>query len=229
MTIPLRPLARDEVRQIDVRAVDELSLPTIVLMENAGKGAADLLRSRAGAEPKRVLILCGPGNNGGDGAVVARVLDSWGWPVRVRWTVEGDALKGDAAVQHTVLDRAGFDQRSLAGASDPDLNDSLSWADWIVDGLLGTGLTREVEGTIRSVIEAINASGRPSLALDLPSGLDCDSGQPLGEAVRARLTASFVARKVGFDAPGASDYTGEVHVIEIGVPALLLEPYRLTC
>ncbi|WP_152052665.1 NAD(P)H-hydrate epimerase [Tautonia marina] len=221
---PLRPLARDEVRSIDARAADELGLPTLVLMENAGRGAAECLRVAAGPEPKRVLILCGSGNNGGDGAVVARHLDAWGWPVRVRWTVLADQLRGDPATQHAILDRAGFDQRSLTDAN--DLDPQLSWADWVVDGLLGTGLTRAVEGSLRDVIEAVNASGKPVLALDLPSGLDCDTGRPLGVAIRARCTTSFVARKRGFDAPGASDWTGAVQVVEIGVPGLLLDPFR---
>ena len=117
---------------------------------------------------------------------------------------------------------------SIRSSSTPRSNSPplLSGADWIVDGLLGTGLTREVEGTIRSLVEAVNASGIPTLALDLPSGLDCDTGQPLGNAVRARLTATFVARKVGFGAPGAGDYTGDVRVVEIGVPGLILEPFQ---
>ncbi|MEW4566844.1 NAD(P)H-hydrate epimerase [Tautonia sp. JC769] len=221
---PLRPLSRDEVRGIDARAADELGLPTLVLMENAGRGAAECLRVAAGPDARRVLILCGPGNNGGDGAVVARHLDAWRWPVQVRWTVPADRLRGDPAAQHTILDRSGFDQRPLADAD--DLAASLSWADWVVDGLLGTGLTREVEGSLRAVIEAVNASGKPVLALDLPSGLDCDTGQPLGVAIRARLTTSFVARKRGFDAPGAADWTGTVQVVEIGVPGLLLDPFR---
>ena len=89
----------------------------------------------------------------------------------------------------------------------------------MVDGLLGTGLTRPVEGPLRAAIEAINRSGKPVLALDLPSGLDADRGEPLGAAVRARVTATFVAPKLGFSAPGASGYTGEVCVVGIGVPA----------
>ncbi|WP_169978043.1 NAD(P)H-hydrate epimerase [Tautonia rosea] len=220
----LRPLSRDEVRSIDLRAADELGLPTLVLMENAGRGAAACLRDAAGPEPRPVLILCGPGNNGGDGAVVARHLDAWGWPVRVRWTVSADQLRGDPAAQHAILHRAGFDQRTLTDTN--DLATELSWADWVVDGLLGTGLTRAVEGLLRDMIETVNASAKPVLALDLPSGLDCDTGQPLGVAVRAQVTTSFVARKRGFDAPGASDWTGTVQVVEIGVPGLLLDPFR---
>ena len=101
----------------------------------------------------------------------------------------------------------------------------LADADWLVDGLLGTGLSRPVEGPLRTVIEAINGSGKPVFALDLPSGLDADTGRPLGVAVRAEATATFVAPKVGFSAPGADEYTGEVAVIDIGLPRCLLEPY----
>src|SRR5262249_40165941 len=96
-----------------------------------------------------------------------------------------------------------------------------------VDGLLGTGLSRPVEGPLRTVIEAINRSGKPVLALDLPSGLDADTGRPLGVAVRAHATASFVAAKLGFAAPAAAEYPGEVAVIDIGLPRRLLEPYLL--
>jgi NAD(P)H-hydrate epimerase len=222
----IRPLSRDEVRSIDARAAQELGLPTIVLMENAGRGAAELLRDEAGSGsgPSRVLVLCGPGNNGGDGAVVARHLNAWGWPVRVRWTAEPDRLQGDPALQRSVLDRSGIDQKTITDVS--TIFPELEQADWVVDALLGTGLTREVQGPIRSLIEAVNASGKPVLALDLPSGLDCDTGRPLGTAIRARITATFVSRKLGFDAPGASGFLGAVRVVEIGVPGLLLDPFR---
>src|SRR5262249_47114038 len=95
-----------------------------------------------------------------------------------------------------------------------------------VDGLLGTGLTRPVEGPLLGVIEAINRSGKPVLALDLPSGLDADTGRPQGAAVRATATVTFVAPKLGFAQAGAGDYTRAVHVLEIGVPRRVLEPFR---
>ena len=109
----VRPLSRDEVRRIDARAADELGLPTLVLMENAGRGAAAWLRDRAGTPRPRVLVVCGRGNNGGDGGVVARHLDAWGFAVRVVWLARADRLQGDAAVQANILDKAGIDQTFL--------------------------------------------------------------------------------------------------------------------
>jgi NAD(P)H-hydrate epimerase len=224
----VRPLSRDEVRSIDARAANELSLPTLVLMENAGRGAAAWLRDRGVGPASRVLIACGPGNNGGDGGVVARHLDAWGCRVQVVWFADPERLQGDAAAQWTILAKSKFDQTAMAdeGSANHARFDALTAeADWIVDALLGTGLSRPVEGVLKDAIEALNRSGKPVLALDLPSGLDADTGEPLGCAVRARATTTFVAAKKGFFAPGAKVYTGEVAVIEIGVPRLVLEPF----
>jgi len=231
MADDLRPLSRAEVRALDARAADELGLPTLILMENAGRGAAERLVSLAGAGRPRVVIVCGPGNNGGDGGVVARHLDAWGFPVRVVWFARRDQIKGDAETQRGIVDRSEIPQEvwfeARAEAPSPaDLDALFADADWLVDGLLGTGLTRPVEGMFREVVAAMNRSGRPILALDLPSGLDADSGLPLGLAVVARATATFAARKIGFDAPGAASYTGEVFVVDIGLPAKLLRGFR---
>jgi NAD(P)H-hydrate epimerase len=256
MIVRIRPLSREEVRRLDVKAGEGLGLPTLLLMENAGRGAAGWLAELLGAippdaggrpltpppslphpevphgpRPARVLVLCGPGNNGGDGGVVARHLDAWGFPVRVAWFARRDQLRGDAAAQWTILEKSGvaqsawFDDHPCETIDPQALQALLTGADWLVDGLLGTGLSRPVEGPLRAVIEAINHSGKPVLALDLPSGLDADTGQPLGAAVRAEATATFVAAKLGFAAPGAADYTGEVAIIDIGLPRCLLEPF----
>lgn len=219
----LRPLSRAEVRSLDARAADELGLPTLVLMENAGRGAADWLRARLTPDA-RVVIVCGPGNNGGDGGVVARHLDGWGFDVRVLWFARADRLSADAATQHAILDRSGIVQMMIDGSIDATRLDALfAGADWLVDALLGTGLTRPAEGALAEVIAALNRSGRPILALDLPSGLDADTGRPLGVAVRATATVSFVAPKLGFDWPGgAATFTGDVHVVDLGLPRRLL-------
>jgi NAD(P)H-hydrate epimerase len=226
--ITVRPLAREEVRAVDARAADEFGMPTIVLMENAGRGAAELVRDRTKGPrgTPRIVILCGPGNNGGDGGVVARHLDAWGFDVRVVWFADPARLRGDAATQWAILDRSGLDQTTWH--DDPSTNTDrldalISGADWLVDGLLGTGLTRPVGGLLLAAIEGMNRSGKPVLALDLPSGLDADQGVPLGASVRATITATFVAPKLGFQAPGAAEYVGEVVVVEIGVPRSLLE------
>lgn len=203
---------------MDAWAAETIGLPTLVLMENAGRGAAGLLRRHISQET-RVLVLCGPGNNGGDGGVVARHLVLAGVPTRVVWFVPTEKLSADAATQHRVLKNLNFDQVDWPEEARAErLDDLLAEADWVVDGLLGTGLTRPVAGLLRDVIEAVGRSKKPVLSLDLPSGLDADTGLPLGVAVRATITATFAAPKVGFDAPGARAYTGEVHVISIGVP-----------
>jgi NAD(P)H-hydrate epimerase len=257
MGIRLRALSRHEVRALDAKAAAELGLPTLVLMENAGRGAAALLvevirwqsAQQLGSDSAafceatlapptatsqslpRVLILCGPGNNGGDGAVVARHLDSWGFPVRVVWLANQAELRGDAKTQWQILERSGVDQTAwddTHGTSlQPDALDALvAGADWLVDGLLGTGLTRPLEGVLQVVIEAMNRSRTPILALDLPSGLDADLGIPLGTAIRAQVTATFVAPKLGFAAAGANNYTGKVVVIDIGLPRCLLRAFE---
>ncbi len=202
-------------------------MPTVVLMENAGRGAAAWLASRL--EPgQTVVVACGPGNNGGDGGVVARYLDSWGFAVRIVWFADPARLKGDAAIQAAILDRSEITSQVVDAGITSDRIDALwSGADWIVDALLGTGLTRAVEGLLARGIAGLNRSKVPILALDLPSGLDADSGRPLGEAVVARATATFVATKIGFGQPEAKAYTGEVVVVEIGVPRALLKQYLM--
>ena len=222
----IRPLSRDEVRNVDVRALGDFKMPTIALMENAGRGAAAWLASQL--QPgDRVVIACGPGNNGGDGGVVARHLDFWGFSVQLVWFVDPTRLKGDAATQRDILSRSGLPSVVIPdNAITSDLDTLWNQADWLVDGLLGTGLTRPVEGLLALAIDSMNRSGRPILALDLPSGLDADTGQPLGHAIQARATTTFVAPKLGFSQPQAHTYTGEVIVVEIGVPRALLAGFE---
>ncbi len=220
----VHPLSRDETRRIDVQALDDFKMPTIVLMENAGRGAAAWLGAKL--EPgRKVVIACGPGNNGGDGGVVARHLDAWGFDIQILWFADPSQLKGDAAIQREILDRSEITIK-IVDENTP-LDDLWIGADWLVDALLGTGLTRPVEGLLGRAIDSMNGSKLPILALDLPSGLDADTGQPLGTAIHARATTTFVAPKLGFAHREASAYTGEVVVIDIGVPRALLKPFLL--
>jgi NAD(P)H-hydrate epimerase len=221
---PLRSLSRAEVRDIDRRAVDELGMPGIILMENAGRGAAELL-VQLGIDG-RVVVCVGRGNNGGDGFVIARHLENRGFDVRVLLFADSQTLQGDAATNFHILHAAGTPILEFHAATKPDTwVPELHSAAWIVDALLGTGMQGTVREPTATVIQRINDVGLPVLAVDLPSGLDCDTGQPLGVCVRAAHTATFVARKLGFDAPGAAPFTGEVHVIDIGAPRVLLNQF----
>jgi NAD(P)H-hydrate epimerase len=222
----LRSLSRDEVRDVDRRAIEEFGLPGIVLMENAGRGAAELLIELGIDGP--VIVVAGKGNNGGDGFVIARHLENRGFDVRVLLFAQPQELTGDAATNYRVLHAAGTPLRNCLAQADPaGWKEELSSGSWIVDALLGTGTRGAVREPFRTTIEQINASGVRVFAVDLPSGLDCDTGQPLGPCVRAAQTATFVAPKRGFDAPGAAVYTGQVHVIDIGVPRSLLRTFAL--
>ncbi|HUG91237.1 MAG TPA: NAD(P)H-hydrate epimerase [Planctomycetaceae bacterium] len=219
--MPERTMTRREVREIDQRAIREFGLPGVVLMENAGRGAAELLLGLGARGP--VVVCAGKGNNGGDGFVIARHLENRGLEVRVLLFCDPAELRGDAAINYRVVAAAGTPLRSLAGpVSGGELDRELAGAEWIVDALLGTGTQGTVREPYSTAIESINRTNARVLAVDLPSGLDCDTGQPLGRCVRADHTATFVARKAGFDAPGAAEWTGTVHVIDIGVPRVLL-------
>ena len=222
----VRPLTCSEVRAVDAFAAEHYGVPTLILMENAGLGASEWLLSRmtcVDGRPPRVLILCGPGNNGGDGGVVARHLDLRGVVVKLVGFTEVAAHKGDAAVQWSIIEKSGLDPIVLTSIE--TLDPLIAEADWVVDALFGTGLTRPLDGLYGDVLAVVNRSGKPVIALDIPSGLDADSGRPLGKAIKANATLTFVARKIGFDQPGAAEYLGEVVVIGIGAPRALLERY----
>ncbi len=220
MTTPFT-LTRDEVRELDRRAIEGFGVPGIVLMENAGRGCAELLM-KLNPEKKPTVILCGPGNNGGDGFVIARHLDNHGWKGAL-WVVYHpgtNSSTGDAAINRCIIERS--DVPIL-----PWLPETLPTpAGWFVDALFGTGLNRPLDERYGHYFATIAASGFSVLAVDIPSGLDCDSGEPLGPTVRATHTATFVAPKRGFLNPKSREWTGEVHVIDIGAPRVLVEEYQ---
>jgi NAD(P)H-hydrate epimerase len=210
-------LSRDEVRSLDDRASAEYGLPGIVLMENAGRGTAELLLRLGIGGP--VVICCGRGNNGGDGFVIARHLDNHHVPVRVLVFAREADLRGDAAVNHGVLARSDV---PIVHAPLATLAEELAAGNWVVDALFGTGLTGAVRPPFDHVIAAINGCPARILAVDIPSGLDCDTGLPLGPTIKAHHTATMVAQKKGFVQPGARDWLGDVHVIDIGLPRKML-------
>jgi NAD(P)H-hydrate epimerase len=223
----VRPLSRAELREVDRLAIEDYGVPGIVLMENAGAGAARLLESLGIDGP--VVIACGKGNNGGDGFVIARHLDLVGHAVTLLLACRPDESRGDAAVNLTIAARSGLAIECLAEADQAAWERALAGAAWIVDALLGTGASGAPQGAVATAIAAIAAvRGRGVarvLAVDLPSGLDCDTGAAAGACVRADATATFVARKRGFDAVGAAAFTGPVHVIGIGAPRAVLAQF----
>ncbi len=176
-------LSRDEVRSLDRRAIDGYGVPGIVLMENAGRGCAELLM-RLNPEKLPTVIVAGPGNNGGDGFVIARHLDNHGWPVDVHVIAKNNPTPGEADVNFDILFAAGIPYTQYHPDHFGDqqarfLAPRLSRAGWIVDALFGTGLTRALVPPYSVVVEAINAANRPVLAIDLPSGIECDTGEPI--------------------------------------------------
>jgi NAD(P)H-hydrate epimerase len=221
----MHALTREQSRQVDRRAIEEYGMSGLVLMENAGRGLADTLAELLVAPTAGpVVICCGKGNNAGDGFVLARHLDLRGFGVRVLVWAEPDELTGDAGVNFRIIRQAGLPIDIFGSRHDAErLDDHLATAVCIVDGLLGTGARGEPRPPLDDVIDQINAAVAPRLAIDLPSGLDCDTGKPAQHAIRAAQTCTFVAMKRGFLAPSAAAYTGRVRVLDIGAPRKLVE------
>jgi hydroxyethylthiazole kinase-like uncharacterized protein yjeF len=216
--MPVR-LSRDQSRRIDRLAIEEYSIPGIVLMENAAIAAADVASAvLAAGSPRDVLILCGGGNNGGDGLAVARHLHNRGHRIRLAFTVDPAKYQGDALINYRIalamrLPTEPADPAKIAAAR-PHL---------LIDAIFGTGLSSAPRPPFAQIAAAVAQTGSPVLAIDIPSGLDSDTGLPQGVAIIANQTITFVAEKKGFAAPQAQRYLGKVTVGDIGCPRELID------
>jgi NAD(P)H-hydrate epimerase len=194
----------------------------MVLMENAARAATDVAWRMIGAQPARfVTIFCGPGNNGGDGFAIARHLHNRGTHVEIVPVFDPAKLAGDALINWRIVQAMNLELVTLEEVADalarqPEL---------VIDALLGIGFTGEPRGAIAQAIDLINREGKsPVLAIDVPSGLDCDTGQPASLCIRATTTVTFVAEKTGFNNPVAKPFLGDIVIGDIGCPIELLQP-----
>jgi NAD(P)H-hydrate epimerase len=214
-------MSRDEVRAIDAWAINELGIPGVVLMENAGRSCAELIKEKlAGTSNPKVCIFCGTGNNGGDGFVIARHLLNSAFEVAVVLCGDRNKIKGDAKINLDILEKLGQPIKQLnlnSGDVPKQVKKFASGSCFLVDAVFGTGLSGQLNDEYKQLLESINSQHCHILAVDIPSGLNCDTGEPLGAAVRANYTVTFVALKKGFASAKALSYTGEIFVASIGV------------
>jgi NAD(P)H-hydrate epimerase len=251
-------LSREQARRLDQLAIERYGISGLVLMENAGRGAAEALRAYerslsassenlagspygpgpegvalrlvggGGAERGFVVVLCGKGNNAGDGFVMARHLEILGVEVKVELLFPTEELRGDARVNFEILRRTdvGIVEMKSEAKTQAEMTRLLDvhgrGAAWVVYAMWGTGARGEPRFPLDAAICWMNAQPSRRLAVDVPSGLDCDTGVPAAATVRADLTCTFVAAKPGFFRPQAREFLGEVRVVEIGVPPRLV-------
>lgn len=215
-------LTRTQVRAVDQLAIERYGIPGIVLMENAARAATEVAWRMVDKRPEaRVLILCGGGNNGGDGLAMARHLHNRGIDVTIGLSGSPEAYMGDARTNYRIADA----MRLPIHPATPDLVAAADY-DLIVDAIFGTGLKQAPRPPFDVLARAVNDSPSHVLAVDIPSGLDADTGRPLGPCIRASETVTFVAEKIGFAAPDARPYLGTVTVGDIGCPRELIDEVR---
>ena len=221
----MKVVTADQMKTLDRRTIHERGVPGIDLMENAGKGATEeILRRFPNLPRKRVAVIAGRGNNGGDAFVIARHLIKRGLGVNIFLLAENKAIKGDAKTNLEILTKDDIEVRELATLSEfESIRDDLLSHDLFIEGILGTGLASEVKGYYRKVISALNATGKPIVAIDIPSGLDATSGKPLGMCIKAAFTPTFGLPKIGQLIHPGVEFVGELKVIDIGIPGDLIE------
>lgn len=222
---PGEPLTCQQLRELDVLAIEHVGLPGLVLMENAARSVAEFVYAGL-FDPTRaiVVILCGPGNNGGDGLAIARHLRNADVPVVVALAAAADSYTGDALVNLGIyrrMEQPLIDASTLAGLE--EMKRRIAGADVVVDALLGSGSKGPPRGAIGELVALANAAPRARrVAVDIPTGLDADSGKAADPCFRADATVTFVAEKTGFHSSAARAVLGRVLVADIGVPRALI-------
>ncbi len=218
----------DQIKEMDRIAIESFGIPGLVLMENAGRGAFEyLLRKFKDIKTKKIAVLAGRGNNGGDGFVIARYLMEKGIPVTIFLLSSIQKVAGDAKINMLLAQKL-CDRSSTSSIIEiPDVDTfkkqkaAILFHDLFIDAILGTGLNSDVKGFFKDAIELINSSQRPVFSVDIPSGLDSDTGQPLGIAVKACATATFAFAKAGHILYPGNLYTGDLEIIDIGIPKFI--------
>lgn len=216
-------LNRKRLQEIDQLATDKYGIPSIILMENAGRAVAEESIKLIRKKIARITVICGKGNNGGDGLVCARHLHNHGYKVRILYLGKLSDTQSRTNQTNTNLNIAlRMSIPIIELPPDEPANrlalTTLKSADVIIDAIFGIGLTREIQGPLREFIAQINSLNKPVVAVDIPSGLDTDSGKPLGIAIRAKMTVTFGYPKIGFKNKKAREYTGQVVVADISLP-----------
>ncbi|MBU0719122.1 MAG: NAD(P)H-hydrate epimerase [Planctomycetes bacterium] len=217
-------LTREQIRRVDQLAMERYGIIGLVLMENAGRNASEIIRDTYG-DPGQAAIICGPGNNGGDGCVIARHLHNAEWSVRLMITGEASQMTEDTRANFGIIEAMGLE---LCIATDRVAQlrfvRSIREDEVVIDGLLGTGFRGDVREPTAELISVINTiNKRATVALDVPSGLDCDSGRPSNATIQADLTVTFAAKKTGLVATSAAPYVGRLEVADIGTPRELID------
>lgn len=208
----MRAVTALEMQELDRRAIEVFGIPSIVLMENAGRGVSEVaLRMLNPASGKRIAIFCGTGNNGGDGFVAGRYLAKKGLQLNVYIVGEKSRIKADAGINLNIMEKMGIIAQEIAVPVDIE-------ADLVIDAIFGTGFKGKVKDPAASIISYLNKSDIPVLSVDVPSGLDADTGEALPEAVRARKTVTMQFPKKGFYIGKGPEYVGEVITVDIGIP-----------
>jgi hydroxyethylthiazole kinase-like uncharacterized protein yjeF len=222
----MKIVTAQQMKNIDRRAIKEFGIPGPVLMENAASALlAEMERFFDGLGGLRVGIICGKGNNGGDGLALARRLRIRGNAVRAALLAPFTALAGEAKLNLSILRKT--DVEVMQNASAAKLADVISWSDILVDALLGVGLSSPLNGAYSQAVDMINASGRPVVAVDIPTGIHADSGEVMGRAVRADLTVTMALLKRGLVLHPGAEYAGTVRVADIGIPPQIIEKEKI--
>jgi NAD(P)H-hydrate epimerase len=216
-------MSRQEVRDYDAWAIGQMGIPGTTLMENAGRSAAEVAIDMLGGKTGSVCIFCGAGNNGGDGFVIARHLVNLGIDTQIILCAPREKIGGDAQVNFLVCEKMGISVVALDMAENKicaQIRNLCRGCSLIIDAIFGTGFKGELSSPFAALISCINAVGIPILSVDIPSGMDCDTGEPLPVCIEATATVSFVAAKKGFFANGqVRQAVGRLYVASIGIAA----------
>jgi ADP-dependent NAD(P)H-hydrate dehydratase / NAD(P)H-hydrate epimerase len=206
----------EQMRNLDKTATSKYSIPEEFLMENAGEAAYFVIQSQFGIENKKFMVLCGSGNNGGDGLVAARKIHSSGGLVKVCLLSDASKFKGPAQQNHKIISQLPVEKESFQSIE--KLEDQISQCDAVVDAIFGTGLTREIKGKYKHIIDLINKSGKTVFSIDIPSGINGNSGEIMGVAVRSNFTVTYGLPKIGNLLFPGYEYGGKLYVSHISFP-----------